>query len=778
MVQKPLESALTMLEVAARELQIGQTVEGTVTKVSSSAIVVELPGKVRGLLRREWMPVEYRRISCRHVVSRGAKIEAVVRGRDRQSRYIFLDFTRLISDPWQEAKEILKLGAVVRGEVYNIKPYGAFVELEDGISGLVPATAIPELSGKPVEAVLETGDFVEARIVEIDTEKRRLTLSIKKHAAALQLHRQRILSQQLQDPKLLTSLVEHRSSAAQQPLRQLLGGKGRIKRILIVDDNPRFLRSVSRWLERAGYEMETADNAEEGCYKAIAGGFDLVLMDVRLPKFSGIEATRRIQQERPGTQVALVSGEEQALEGSDLSAIELVGIISKFGGPGAIEQLIVNLESDGHGSQSIQLAPHAASREVQLLQRMSRAKGRARDLKAAIRHMLGELIEVTSAQTGIVFHLDPSTDRVSVIAQVGVIPPSSADVLDLKYSPVRDVIRDRELLLENDVLGQERRFAYLLRYLMFESCIGVPIESRETDSVHHALFLFHRSPGKFSASHVEDTLLAAKLMALEIERCEFDKMLEEAQAFAVAGMLRSGLLHEVNNNLNDIELSVRNLQADYTELTRNPSLIVSNTRFLHHMGESLQDLADAGSNLRQIASSFLGLIRAEDQALLEVGEVLQHAREVVEPEAGPDILIKLLHGPDIPPVWGVASRLERVFVNVLLNAVQQIKHAGAKAGMLIMVTSHEPADAERPVKIRCIDTGPGIHRKDFEHIFERGVSTRRGGSGLGLFISRGLIESMGGRILVEDSLLFVGSRFLIELPAAVSLEGTDGRSSE
>jgi two-component system NtrC family sensor kinase len=102
---------------------------------------------------------------------------------------------------------------------------------------------------------------------------------------------------------------------------------------------------------------------------------------------------------------------------------------------------------------------------------------------------------------------------------------------------------------------------------------------------------------------------------------------------------------------------------------------------------------------------------------------------------------------------------------VVLNAIQQIA-AGRDGGGRVLVTSeHVPDDSTYPIKIRIADDGPGIHRQHFDPIFSLGFTTRRQeGTGLGLYITRGLIESMGGRINIAKSAVLIGTTFLIELP--------------
>ena len=65
---------------------------------------------------------------------------------------------------------------------------------------------------------------------------------------------------------------------------------------------------------------------------------------------------------------------------------------------------------------------------------------------------------------------------------------------------------------------------------------------------------------------------------------------------------------------------------------------------------------------------------------------------------------------------------------------------------------------------------PGIHRQQFAWGFEMGTTTRENGAGLGLFISKGLIESLGGKLSIEESVMFAGTTFLVELPEILTEE--------
>ncbi len=751
----------------------GQVITGTVAKVGDGAIFVQLPGTIRGVIRREWLPEEMRKVSCRYVISRGAEVETTVREIDNRSRHILLNLRTIISDPWTEARRQIEIGSVVRGEVTDMKPYGVFLTLDTGIGALVPVSEIPGASEGVIDRVLTTGDFVEGAVTEIDDDKRQLKVSIRKHLDTLRTYRQESRGRITHNSSLGRSSREGagaaRSSAdaesAATPLSRMQGGKGAIKRILVVDDHISFLNALKRWLRRVGYEVETAQTGEQGVALAVSKSFDLILMDYQLPDMTGLEATRQIHLERPGAVVVVITGDERPPDPAEMQDIDVATVVSKFGGLAAIERVIVQLEFEEQ-LPPVQQEFRGTDQEVGLLQRVSQAQQSARTLRGVLTRMLTEVMASTGAQAGIVFEMAPATNEVKIAAQSGAVPRDRDDLQDLKYSPVRDVIREGESILENRVLDAGKKFSYLLRYASFESCIGIRIEGQHKRTFRYALFLFHSRSDQFTSAHFQQALLTSKIMALAIERDEMQNHRLEMESLAVAGLLSSALLHEINNQLVSAEASVWNLQTDYDELRRNAHRAVSDKVFVQDFGKSLLGVASASDNLRKIADSYLGLIKDTEHTRLDVNQILEQARQVVEPETASNVLISITSERRLPSTWGVASRLERAFVNVMLNAVQLTKARPREEGFLIVKTGYEPQDRERPIKIRFIDTGPGIHRVNFEKIFQRGESTRKGGSGLGLYISRGIVNAMGGRIWVEDSLMFVGSCFLIELPAA------------
>ncbi|MEO5958941.1 MAG: S1 RNA-binding domain-containing protein, partial [Opitutaceae bacterium] len=113
------------------------------------------------------------------VLKKGDEVDAIVLDVDSNQQRISLGMKQLAVDPWSDIDAFFKIGDVVKGSVTKITSFGAFVELKDGIDGLVHISQISEERIDKVKDVLKAGQEVDARVIKIDREERRLGLSIK-----------------------------------------------------------------------------------------------------------------------------------------------------------------------------------------------------------------------------------------------------------------------------------------------------------------------------------------------------------------------------------------------------------------------------------------------------------------------------------------------------------------------------------------------------------------------------------------------------------------------
>jgi small subunit ribosomal protein S1 len=113
------------------------------------------------------------------VLKKGDEIEAVVIDIDKNAQRISLGLKQLEDDPWRAIDTRYKIGDLVQGKVSKIASFGAFVELEGDIDGLVHISQIAEERVDKIKDFLKIGQDIEARVIKVDKTERRIGLSIK-----------------------------------------------------------------------------------------------------------------------------------------------------------------------------------------------------------------------------------------------------------------------------------------------------------------------------------------------------------------------------------------------------------------------------------------------------------------------------------------------------------------------------------------------------------------------------------------------------------------------
>lgn len=159
------------------EIQEGQTRKGIVQRITDFGAFVDLGG-VDGLLHVSEMG--WGRVSHpRDVVTEGDEIEVFVLAVDKERERISLGLKQLTPSPWENAPTKYSPGSSVTGKVVRIAPFGVFVEVEPGIDGLVHISQLSWERVEKPEDVVSVGQEIEAKVLDVDAEKKRMSLSIK-----------------------------------------------------------------------------------------------------------------------------------------------------------------------------------------------------------------------------------------------------------------------------------------------------------------------------------------------------------------------------------------------------------------------------------------------------------------------------------------------------------------------------------------------------------------------------------------------------------------------
>jgi small subunit ribosomal protein S1 len=165
---------------AAEKYKTGERVRGVVTRVADFGAFVELEPGLEGLIHVSEMSWAKKVRHPGDLVKPGETVETVILGVNSTDRRISLGLKQTLGDPWIEAAQRLTPGSVVEGPVTSITKFGAFVQVAEGVEGMIHVSEISaEKRINHPQDVLKVGQLVRAQILAVDSEKRQLRLSMK-----------------------------------------------------------------------------------------------------------------------------------------------------------------------------------------------------------------------------------------------------------------------------------------------------------------------------------------------------------------------------------------------------------------------------------------------------------------------------------------------------------------------------------------------------------------------------------------------------------------------
>jgi small subunit ribosomal protein S1 len=167
-------------DAGAEKYRAGERVRGTVTRVLEFGAFVELEPGIEGLIHVSEMSWGKKLRSASTLVKPGEIVDAVILGVNTSERRISLGLKQALGDPWVDVAQKFAAGSVVEGPVVSITKFGAFVQLSEGVEGMIH---ISEMSADKrinhPQEILKVGQLVRTQVLAVDTEKRQLRLSMK-----------------------------------------------------------------------------------------------------------------------------------------------------------------------------------------------------------------------------------------------------------------------------------------------------------------------------------------------------------------------------------------------------------------------------------------------------------------------------------------------------------------------------------------------------------------------------------------------------------------------
>lgn len=237
---------------------------------------------------------------------------------------------------------------------------------------------------------------------------------------------------------------------------------------------------------------------------------------------------------------------------------------------------------------------------------------------------------------------------------------------------------------------------------------------------------------------------------------ELQERLNQAEKLTLLGRFAAVVAHEVRNSLNFINLSIDQIRAKHTD---------GDERARNELQRNLQNVKEEIGRLNHLVNDFLSVGRQMPPALApcDLRTTLEEAVALAEKQ-GRRQNIKI--SADLPPTMPVfqldAGQIKTCFLNILTNAIQAMPQGGEVHITAQSITGNGGAEH---LQLRFADTGPGIPPEDREKVFTPFYSTKATGFGLGLAITKKIVDDHGGRVFVTEGET-PGTVVVMELPLA------------
>jgi PAS domain S-box-containing protein len=486
-------------------------------------------------------------------------------------------------------------------------------------------------------------------------------------------------------------------------------------KILVVDDNEALAENIAELFEDAGATANIVSNAADADQVARAVGFDLAIIDLRLPGTSGVDLLPSLKRSCPDGEVVLITG-NATLD----TAIEAVrqGVFAYVQKPFEPDALLA-LGQRALAQVSLKREREALARELAHSEAVHRG--------------------VVETAPVLIVGIDEE-DNVEFVNRFAAktFGWRPRDARGRRFVDIAAADADRSVLesaLRAARLGAPRP----------EQELGVSAKDGAARVVRWTVIpLRAEAAGPLVLAIGQDVT----------ERIELEKRTAQSEAMATMGTLTAGLAHEIRNPLNAAKLQL--------ELLVRTTKKVDDEGIAGRLRERVGIVQEELSRLSAMLDDFLALARPRGLekkafALLPlVAEVLalegpvahNHAVQVgVEPGdfCGVEVI-------------GDRAKVKQVLVNLIGNSVDAMH---AQKGGLVRVSARKLSDGL--VEIAVTDTGPGVADEVSHHIFKPFVSTKEAGTGLGLAIVKKIVLQHGGEIEVGDR-PGGGASFTITLP--------------
>lgn len=193
-----------------KKYPVGYSVKAEIKSLTNYGAFVELEPGVEGLIHISDLSWIKKVSHPSEVLKKGDVVDAIILSVDKENKKITLGVKQLSENPWENIERTMPVGSLVKGKISKITAFGAFVELDNGIEGLIHVTELSDQPFGKIEDVVSKGQEVTAVVLKLDPEHKKIALSIKEYLIAS--------NNQNRDDIVMNGL--NKSSAKQAPRKQ------------------------------------------------------------------------------------------------------------------------------------------------------------------------------------------------------------------------------------------------------------------------------------------------------------------------------------------------------------------------------------------------------------------------------------------------------------------------------------------------------------------------------------------------------------------------------
>jgi signal transduction histidine kinase len=526
--------------------------------------------------------------------------------------------------------------------------------------------------------------------------------------------------------------------------------------VLIADDEINTTIMLQRIFEREGYEVERVHDGVSALAAAQALLPDLILLDVQMPQMDGFEVLRQLREKPETNSIPTIIVTAKAQQSSDIVHGFNIGADDYIQKPFDPRELLARSQSKIR-SRQLEEALQKRTQELEALVRVGEELNQLVSIDSLLSMVPYLTLDLLMADVAVICQCDPNGQLIASQTQrrhdANITLTDPLQILDLFLSePFANVWPGGRSVIPSIRSGI---VVPLENNRSIMGLIVVGSDQKIYDDNHLRLLIGIGRQASLAVRNAELYEIQANY-ALHLEEMveektqdlkSAQKLLVRAEKLASIGHLAASIAHEINNPLQPIRINLEHMLEDIE--SGMPIDL-----------EGLKSTQENVERIRRIVKQLLEFTGRRETAssemqLLTLGPVIEGVVSLNKKLFNQNELQINVDLQDDLQVYGNRDQLEQVFMNLMLNA-----HAAMERGGCLRISAFKE---KNNVAIVFADQGVGISPEAINQIFDPFYSTKPNGTGLGLFVSFGIIQNHHGSINVQSE-ENIGTTFTIELP--------------